>query len=196
MKVIGLTGGIASGKSLVSKMIQEYGFTVIDTDEIAKDILNNNQEVINKVKQFFPESYQGNNKINRKILGEIIFYDQNRRMLLNDIIHPLVKQIVLKTIKESNDEYLFIDVPLLYEANFSNICDEVIVVYVTYDTQLKRLMVRDNIDEEYAHQKICSQMNLEEKKMLADYVIDNNGSIENTKQQLIDILKQITKGRN
>ena len=62
--------------------------------------------------------------------------------------------------------------------------------------KLKRLMVRDNIDEEYAHQKICSQMNLEEKKMLADYVIDNNGSIENTKQQLIDILKQITKGRN
>lgn len=194
MKVIGLTGGIASGKSVVSSMIKELGYQVIDTDLIARDLLTNNNEVISEVRTFFPKCYDDETKqINRHRLAEIIFNDETKRKVLNSIIHPRVKNAVLSLIKTINEEYVFIDVPLLYEASFSTLCDEVIVVYITYEIQLERLMKRDRISKQYAHQKITSQMNLEEKKNLADYVIDNNGSIKQTNQQLIEIIKQIKK---
>jgi dephospho-CoA kinase len=169
--IVGLTGGIATGKSTVAGMFINYGIPVIDTDKISFDLLRN-----------------------RKKLGRAIFNDNIKRKKLNNIIHPKVKAITLSEIKKEEElgaEIVVIDVPLLFETNFVRLVNKSIVVYTTPKLQVERLIGRDSIKKEYALLKIESQIPIEDKVKLADYVIDNSCSILETKKAFNKIMEKL-----
>lgn len=193
-KIIGLTGSIATGKSQVTKILKEMSYKVIDSDLIARDVMDD-REVIEKIKKNFGENLYRDNKLDRQALGKIIFNSLEKKELLDSITHPLIYKKILEEININKDEnLLFIDIPLLienginsYEMNFY----EVWLVYSDKKTQIKRLMERDNIDESYAKAKISSQMSIEDKKDYADIIIDNRGNLKDLKNQVIARLKYL-----
>jgi dephospho-CoA kinase len=195
MKKIGITGGIASGKSTIKNMLVRMNFHVIDSDQIASSMLDIGTPQYLKIVSYFGDSVLNTNKtINRKKLGEIIFHDFSKKETLNRIIHPEVRRIIqieLDHFEKLGELLIFIDVPLLYEAQFEDMFHKVILVYVDEKTQLNRLMERDQIPMDYALAKISSQMSLKEKKKRADYTIDNSFSFIETKKQLMLILDRI-----
>lgn len=191
-KVVAITGGIATGKSTIVQLLREAGLQVWAADEEV-DLLYQKPAVIEEVARRFPEVCV-DGIINREGLGKIIFTDPQARKDLEAIIHPFVYEALDEWIKEQQKEkFVFVDIPLLYETNREKSFDEVIVVSVPLDINVKRLMARDGIDEQYAMKKIIVQMPLPEKAAKADYVIDNAGSIVDTAQQLNKILQKIRR---
>lgn len=193
--IVGLTGGIATGKSTVTKMFQSVDIPVIETDKIARELLKKGTEGYEEVISSFSKSILlTNNEINRKKLATIVFGNPQRRKTLNDIVHPRVESIVRTEIqkhKELGTKIIVLDVPLLFETGFIDLVDKTVVVYTTYKKQKERLMERERIDKEYAELKINSQIPLNRKVDLADYVIDNSTSILNTRKEFNEVLKQI-----
>ncbi|UOY94268.1 dephospho-CoA kinase [Ectobacillus sp. JY-23] len=192
--IIGLTGGIASGKSTVAKMFRAYDIPVIDADEIAKAVVVQGTSTYKKIVQAFGKQVlQEDGGIDRAKLGAIIFNDEKQRNTLNQIVHPAVRQEMLiqrdQYIKEGVSAVV-LDIPLLYESNLMYLVEKVLVVWVDEQTQLQRLMKRNNFLQEEAQARVHSQMSLEKKKEMADYIIDNTGSIENTEAQLRCILQE------
>lgn len=191
-KIIGLTGGIATGKTTVANFFKEAGIPVIETDQIAKTLFTPGSEVYQKVIAVFGEDIVfANEEINRKALGEKIFNDASLRDSLNKIVHPEVRAIVRSqadVLKKEGHALIVIDVPLLFEAKFDREVDVTVVVSIPKTVQIERLMNRDSIKKAYALKKINAQMPLKEKRAKADYVIDNRGSILDTKSQFNTIL--------
>lgn len=194
MNTFGITGGISSGKSTVSSILRDWGFTVIDADVQARKVVEPNEEAYQHIIEAFGEEILlPDGQINRGKLGEIIFNDPNKREVLNSIVHPAVRKNMLFEKEKAfskGETTVFMDIPLLYESKLTHYVSKVIVVYVDPETQLKRLMERNELTREEALSRIRSQLSLEEKKKWADAVIDNNGTIEETKQQLENILKE------
>ncbi|MFD0768297.1 dephospho-CoA kinase [Bacillus sp. CGMCC 1.60114] len=192
--VIGLTGGIASGKSTVSQMFQGFHVPVIDADIIAREVVEPGKEAYNEiVAAFGKEVVGGNRELDRSKLGSIVFHNEEKRLLLNGIVHPAVR----KEMNAQKDMYIrekaqavVLDIPLLFESKLTGLVDKILLVYVDSETQLTRLMERNNFTEEEAKARIASQMPLEDKITLADKVINNNGTMEETKAQLSHILKE------
>ena len=193
--IIGLTGGIATGKSTVTQMFQSINVPVIETDKIAREMLNIGTEGYEEVLSSFSKNILLTNKeINRKKLGLIVFGNPQRRERLNSILHPRVKSIVKTEIqkhKELGTKMIVLDVPLLFETDFIDLVDKTVVVYTTFKKQKERLMERERIDKDYAEMKISSQMLLNRKVDLADYVIDNSKSILNTRKEFNNIMNQL-----
>ncbi|MBT2636083.1 dephospho-CoA kinase [Bacillus sp. ISL-26] len=194
--VIGLTGGIASGKSTVARMLIERGITVIDADIIAKQAVEKGMPAYGQIIDSFGEDILlENGELDRRKLGSIVFTDEQKRLALNKIVHPAVRAEMMKQRDEAvsrHESFVVLDIPLLYESKLEYLVDKVIVVTVTAETQLKRLMERNSLTEEEALSRITSQMPLADKTKRADIVIDNSGSVEKTKQQLDDILKSLS----
>ncbi len=193
-KVIGLTGSIATGKSQVSNYLKNKDIKVIDADLIARDVANY-KIVKNKIKREFGEDLYKNDKLDRKKLAEIIFARKIHRQKLNSIMHPEIYKEIKKEI-ESEDGLVFIDIPLLFENEDLNKkygldFDEIWLVYVDRETQIKRLMNRDDISREYAEEKINSQISVEEKRKKSDVIIDNSGTLEDTFKQVEKNLKKL-----
>lgn len=193
--ILGLTGGIATGKSTVTDMFLAKGVPVIDTDVIAKELLSPGtvpyQEV---VEAFGRDILLSDGSIHRKKLGQIVFRNEHKRQLLNDIVHPHVRQVVeheLAIHRERNKPLVVIDVPLLFETDFDALCDKTVCVYTTREQQIARLVERDQIDATYANIKIDAQMPLTEKCAKADFVIDNSKSILETKKAFNQIIEQL-----
>ncbi|SFJ13340.1 dephospho-CoA kinase [Halobacillus dabanensis] len=190
--VIGLTGSIASGKSTVAKMFREMEIPVIDADQISKDVVEPGQAAYEEIVHHFGETIlQEDGRIDRKKLGQIIFADEEQRNQLNSIVHPRVRQEMINRreyYKQKQYAAVVLDIPLLYESNLTDYVEKTLVVYVDENTQLERLMERDQSGEEDAKDRIQSQMPLNKKAGLADAVINNNGSIEESYRQLKDIL--------
>jgi len=185
MKIIGLTGGIASGKSTVSRALQDLGAIVIDADEVAHTIIEPGKPAWEDIVEHFgSEVLNPDQTIDREKLGAIVFNDPERLQELNQITHPRVgeqfKQMIKNIKSQQADAVLFIEVPLLYETHMDRICDEVWVVWVDEETQIQRLMKRDGLSREDALKRIDAQMSLDEKAKRADVVIDNRFSIEET----------------
>ncbi len=193
--IVGLTGGIATGKSTVTQMFKSIDIPVVETDKIAKDMLMKGTEGYEEVIAFFSKSILlTDNEINRKKLAQIVFSNPQRRKRLNEIVHPRVKSIVkteIQKYKELGTKMIVIDVPLLFETDFIDLVDKTIVVYTTYKRQKERLMERERIDKEYAEIKISAQMPLNRKVDLADYVIDNSASILNTRKEFNKIVSEL-----
>lgn len=191
-RVIGITGGIASGKSNVCTVIRELGYPVIDCDEITRKNYEINGKIYNVVLERFGKDFlldDGN--IDKKKLGKLVFNNSSAKMLLNSITHPIIKEELLSEISKYNDGLVFVEIPLLYEAKFDSLCDKVICVFLSQKYQVERLMEREGIDEDFALKKIHSQMDLYMKKSLADYVINSKGSFDETKLQVIDVINNI-----
>jgi dephospho-CoA kinase len=196
VQVIGLTGGIATGKSTVSAILKNAGAVIIDADRIARRVVKKNLPAYRQILAHFGESVLlPDGEINRAALGNLIFNDSRKKQLLNSIVHPHVRKETdrrLRHIAKNNPNALVIlDIPLLLEAGMRKDLSEVIVVYAPEDIQIKRLMERDHISQEDALARIRSQMPIEKKKSLATMVIDNSGQIEDTRKQTLEILQRL-----
>lgn len=186
---IGLTGGIASGKSTVSRMLKERGALIVDADQISREIVMPGSPVLQQIAEAFgSDILQGDGTLDRKRLGAIIFADDDKRRTLNAIMHPPIRARMMQQMNEYETAYpqrlVVADIPLLYESNLQHMFEEVVVVYVPETVQIKRLMQRDGISEEHAKERIASQMPLSDKRERADVVIDNSRSLEDTEKQV------------
>ncbi|MBU9721156.1 MULTISPECIES: dephospho-CoA kinase [Bacillaceae] len=192
--IIGLTGGIATGKSTVSKMIMERGIPVVDADIIARQVVEPGTNGFKQIVQAFGEIVlTEEHTLDRKQLGKLIFNDTNKRKVLNNILHPEIRM----EMRRQSDEYLkaghktvVLDIPLLIESNLKYMADKILLVYVPQEIQIERLMKRDQSTKEEAMSRINSQMPIDEKKEVADDIIFNDGAIAETEEQLDNILKR------
>ena len=191
---IGITGSIACGKSTVSDYLIAKGYTVIDADKLGHIALTSN-DVKRKLSEKFGDEILENNEISREKLGKLVFGNDDNLKILNSIIHPKIKELILKLQEEHKDEDLvFLDIALLYEANFVDLVEKVAVVYVDEDVQLERLMTRNSLSKEEALKRIESQMSPQEKASLGDFVINNSYRKEDTFQQIDEILEKLKRG--
>jgi dephospho-CoA kinase len=187
--VVGITGSIATGKSVVSKYLADRKYQIIDADFLAKREIQK-PEVIEEIKKEFGIQVIKDGQVDRQVLGRLVFNDETARRKLNKIIHPGVIRNMKDEIKRRKG-LVFLDIPLLYEENLEELVDKIIVVYTRFETQLHRLMERDGIDEEYARRKIATQMDIETKKERADFVIDNENNLEQTYAQIEKIIRRL-----
>ncbi|MBR4496939.1 MAG: dephospho-CoA kinase [Acholeplasmatales bacterium] len=195
-RVIGITGGIASGKSNVSNICKELGYEVIDSDSIVKELSEKNKPLYNAyLKEFGPDFLDLEGNLDKKKLGKLIFNNLELKKKMDKISHPLVVEEIKNRISNINDGLIFVDIPLLYEAKLEYLCDKVICVFLKKKLQVERLMARDGIDEDYALAKIHSQMDLYMKKELADYVINSQGEFSETKKQVVNVINDILGGK-
>ncbi len=186
---IALTGGIATGKSTVCNLFKLHGFLTIDADKIAHKLLDQNSA---KIATMFGEQYVENGKVLRKELGKIIFSNEENKLKLEAFLHPLIKdeiEIESRIFEEQGKPY-FIDIPLFFEKMHYPI-PKSLVIYTPKDIQIQRLMSRDNIDEQEAKLKISNQMDIEKKKELADFVIDNSTNLKNLQKEVERIIKEV-----
>ncbi|MGM9951887.1 MAG: dephospho-CoA kinase [Intestinibaculum porci] len=189
VKVIGITGGIATGKSTVTKALKKAGYTVLDADEIAHQAYLPDHPCYKQIIEHFDVLEEG--AISRTKLGAIVFRDEKARKQLEDIIHPYVRSCLIEGIRKSQDALLFIDVPLLFETHFDDLCDAIIVVSASREIEIKRLMARNHFSLEEASRRIASQMPLEEKVKRATYVIDNSYDRMHLKKCIDRVMKEI-----
>lgn len=191
---IGLTGGIASGKSTVSRMIRDSGIALIDADVFAREVVEPGEDAYSQVVSHFGEGIlHGDGTLDRKKLGAIIFNDEKERSVLNGIVHPAVRKKMndqKAAYRDEGREAVVLDIPLLFESKLTETVDRILLVYVSEDVQVKRLMERDGSTKEEAMSRIRSQIPLSEKRPHADAVIDNNGTTEETEKQLFETFKQ------
>lgn len=190
--IIGLTGSIASGKSTVSSMFAELKIPVVDSDKIAREVVHSGQPAYKKIINTFGQDIlQADKMIDRKKLGSIVFADDTKREQLNQIVHPAVREEMLKqrdAFVTAGSDCVVLDIPLLFESKLTHFVDKILVVSVDEKVQLERLMKRDGSDKEDAYQRIQSQIPVSEKAAQADAVIDNNGTKQATFEQLEKIL--------
>lgn len=192
--VIGLTGGIASGKSTVATMFTNLKIPLIDADKIAREVVLPGTETYEKIVATFGRGILHEDKtLNRQKLGAIIFADDEKRKQLNALIHPAIRRQMISerdAYVQTDEPCIVLDIPLLFESKLTHYVEKIIVVYVDEQTQLKRLIKRDHLTETEARQRIDAQMPLKDKAEQADVVIDNNGTIEQTNDKLIGALKK------
>jgi len=194
MIVIGVTGGIASGKSLVSDWFKTSHIKVLDADRIYKRLMDTNRSLYQDVIKAFSLEESPSKKMDFKALGRIVFNNKEKMKELNAITHPYVIEEMVRLIEQYRQEklsLLVLDVPLLFEAHMETYCDAIICVYTDRETQISRLMKRGHLDRQTAIQRIDSQMSLEEKKEKSDYVIDNSWSKDATYEQFRQVLAKV-----
>ncbi|MBY6275977.1 dephospho-CoA kinase [Symbiobacterium thermophilum] len=188
MRIIGLTGSIASGKSTVSAMLRELGAAVIDADAIVHHLQRPGTPVFESiVREFGPGVVRPDGSLDRQALGRIVFADPGRRRALEAIVHPAVRAEIWRQVEQYRREgrpAVVLDVPLLYESGWDRQVDEVWVVWVDAETQKARLIARSGLSPEEAEARIAAQMSLDEKARRADRIIDNRGSLDRTRAQV------------
>lgn len=191
---IGITGSIACGKSMVSNYLREKGYTIIDADKLGHIALTSD-EVKEKLKKSFGYIILENNEISREKLGKLVFGNNENLKVLNSIVHPYIRKIILQLQEKHRDERLvFLDIALLFEAGFEDLVEKIIVVHVDEKIQLARLMSRNALSKEQAMFRIESQMSSNDKSKLGDYVINNSNTKEETYRQIDLILDELERG--
>jgi len=199
MKVIGLTGGIATGVSTVAQMFHELGAIIIEADKIARDVVEPGTQTYRKIVETFGrEVLSADGTIDRKRLGQIVFADDAARRRLNRITHSAIRRLIeeeVERLRGSNpDAIVLIDVPLLLDTTGPDTfdMDGVIVVTAAKDAQIERLMRRDTLPEEDAQRRVAAQRPVDEKAEEADWIVRNTGSLEETRRQVASLWRQIT----
>jgi len=191
--VLGVTGGIASGKSTVVNFFKTEGFPVVDGDIVARKVVEPGSEGLNALEEMFgSEILQKDGSLDRKKLGSLIFQNEQKRQVLNKTLDPFIRGEIEKQTAEAKNksDLVIVDIPLLFEGHYEAMMSAVAVVYVTPEIQLKRLMNRNDLSEKAALARINSQLSLEQKKKRADIVFDNCNSQERTEEQVLDWLKK------
>lgn len=198
MFIVGLTGGIATGKSTVSSLLKDLGCPVVDADHIAREVVEPHRPAWKAiVKNFGSDILLSNEEIDREKLGKIIFGDDAKRRILNKCTHPAIYRSILWTLLRnffSGEKFVILDLPLMFETGIAlYLMKEVVVVYCDKDTQLKRLMERNNFTQNDAEQRINAQISLDEKCRRASYIIDNSSNRENTQTQVKRLYEKLNK---
>lgn len=192
---LGLTGGIATGKSTADEFFKKRNIPIIDLDQIAHELMikgNVSYKVI--VAYFGKEILADNGEIDRKKLGAIVFNDKNQLKRLNELTHPLILNNMEEKITQYQNQavpLVVLDIPLLFEDNLTHYCDATLLITAPFQLELDRLMARNNLSEEDAQKRIASQMPLSDKEKLADYVIENTGTVNDLENNLSSLLEEI-----
>ena len=195
MKLVGLTGGIASGKSTVARILKDLGAAIVDADALSREVVSPGQDGWHEiVATFGPEVLQADQTLDRQKLRKLIFNNPEARKKLEAIIHPRVRALAEERIREYGDAgYAIVvyEVPLLFEGGLQEWLRPVILVASDVNIQRQRLQQRDGLDAEAAQKHIDAQMSLVEKRRLADYVIENNGTLADLEAQVRDVIAEI-----
>ena len=203
--ILGLSGGIGSGKSTVTRILAELGATTIDADAIVHEQQAAGQPMLEEIAEAFGrEVIAADGSLDREALGAIVFRDESARARLGAIVHPPVIAEMMRRAKaavEAKDPLVVLDIPLLFEGRQSGRgsgaimdFDETVVVWVTREVQIERTMARDGCTAEEAERRIAAQLPIDEKREMADHVIDNSGSLAETRRQVVDLVVQLTRG--
>lgn len=196
MRVVGLTGGIGTGKSTVAAMLRELGATVIDADEATRAVQARGTEGLHRLAQEFGPAILGpDGELDRSRLAEIAFKDPAARRRLNGIVHPLVRQWMAERQREAferGDAVVVLDIPLLFESRGANAFETVVLVYAPEELQVRRLVELRGMTEEQALARIAAQTPIDEKRRLATHVIENTGSMQQLRDQVRQVWAEIS----
>ena len=191
MKIIGLTGGIACGKSTISLTLAELGAVIVDGDVLSRELTGEGGAALPAIRSAFADGvFHPDGTLNRRALGAVVFADDQARDTLDDIMQPMLREMILQRIEDarsSDAAACILDMPLLYEKDLDSLCDRVWCAYVPRETQLERLMLRDGFTREEAEQRLRSQLPADKKAAKADVVIDTSGPIQYTKESVISL---------
>jgi dephospho-CoA kinase len=187
-KLIGVTGGIGSGQSTVCNILNSLGCKVIDVDKKAKQVIDKDKTLQKELRQTFGEEiFDKDGQLNRRLLANIAFNDQSKTLLLNNLVHPRMVSEVVEEMEQArfSQKYplIVIDAALIYEISIEQIFDAIIVVYTDLKQRIQRVMKRDGLQKAEIMARIHRQIPLEDKREWADFVIDNNGSLQDLKVQ-------------
>lgn len=191
MKKIAICGNIASGKTTVQKFLEDKGYKVLDTDEVSHELLTiKNKELFEAFKHL--DVFGDNGEFSRYKVGQLIFSNEEYRKKIAEIMHPQIAREIEKFFDENkSEELLFVGIPLLFEANMQGMFNKILFVYTDDDIRLKRLLARNNYTLAHAKARMNSQMTQEKKIKMSDYVINNNGDLEELYKNLFKLLEQI-----
>ncbi len=194
MKTLGITGGVGTGKSTVTKLLSEmYKIKVIDADKLSREA-SESKEVLDKIAKTFGKEYVKDGKMDRAAMGKLVFGNEKMREKLNSIIHPMVHKMYYELrdkYKNDGEEFLIYDCPLLIEANLIADVDDIILVYLDKATAVKRVMKRNNLSEKDALNMINAQMDIDEKTEYADYIIYNDGDLDDLREAVKELFEEI-----
>ena len=196
MKIYGLTGGIGSGKSTASKLLAEKGAVVLDADRIAREVVAPGSPALKEIEEAFgPETILPSGELNREKVGEIVFADPEKRRRLEGMTHPRIMQRFAEKIAEAGEsgaEVVILDVPLLYETgNLVGAVEKIIVVYAPREVQKARVKARDGLPDEQIEGRLDAQMDMEEKRARADFLLDNSGAPDALRRQVDELWSQL-----
>jgi dephospho-CoA kinase len=187
--VVGLTGGIASGKSTVARMLRELGTAVVDADVLAREVVEPGSPALDDiVTHFGKDVLRADGRLDRERLGAVVFADERARAALNAITHPRIAALAAERTAEhfaSGAAFVVYEAALLVENGLHQVLAALVVVWVPPDVQLARLIARDGLEEGAARARIASQLSLDDKRRVATHVIDNSGSLEDTRRQVV-----------
>lgn len=199
MRLIGLTGGIATGKSTVAAELKARGAAVIDADLLAREVVEPGRPALSDIVEMFgQEMLQSDGSLDRPRLAALVFADENARHDLERITHPRVRDLMMRRIGEAiaaDPELVVAEVPLLFETRSVDLYEGVMVAYAPPDVQIARVMARDGIDEHAARQRLAAQMPIDEKRDRATWVIDNSGPVDATRRQVRDWWELLAAGQ-
>ncbi len=189
---IALTGGIATGKSSVCSILKLYGYHIIDADKIAHDVLHDNKD---NIAQMFGDQFIIDDRVDRKKLGDLIFNNKSQRKKLENLLHPIIRQTIQQLAKEREKFQVpyILEIPLFFDKRGYNWIKRNILVYTPKEIQLQRLLNRAKISHEKAKNIIKSQMDIEEKRKLADFVIDNSKDLKHLQNEVERAINEYIK---
>jgi dephospho-CoA kinase len=197
-RIVGLTGGIGTGKSTVARLFAELGASVIDADQLAREAQAQGSPVLGAIRARFGGGvFTKTGELDRKALGAIVFQDETARRDLNAIVHPRVAELAqerMQGLAAAGAPLVLYDVPLLYESSLDRALPSVIVVSAPPEVQRARLIGRDGLSPSEIEARVAAQMPLSEKVARADFVIDNGGSLEATREQVASVYRRLTEG--
>lgn len=189
--IVGITGGIATGKSTVSKLFAQAGWPVLDIDQLASNTRDHDPAARQAIIKRFGQQVDGNSGLDTQLLGRLVFADRQALHDLNAILQPRIRAAILKQIRQYQTKRLVLDMPLLFEQQYQDVCDVVVVVATDYQTQLKRLEERNDLSHNEARQRVASQLPLIEKVQQADWTIDNGRGLRDTQLQVAWLLNYL-----
>ncbi|VDN84682.1 unnamed protein product [Brugia pahangi] len=200
MYLIGLTGGIATGKSTVSQIFVENHVPVIDADLIAREVVAPGENAYEKLRQHFGDEFfdSVSGELLRKKFGDLVFSDENVRHLVNSITHPEIRKTIALRILQyffRGEKFVVLDLPLLFEAGYARIVQSIVLVDCLENVQLKRLQQRDNIDEKAARKRINAQYPMYDKRHRATHIVNNSGAIEETRAQVLNLIREFNASK-
>tara|TARA_Y100001960_G_scaffold63626_1_gene66697 strand:+ start:152 stop:736 length:585 start_codon:yes stop_codon:yes gene_type:complete len=189
--IVGLTGGIGSGKTAVSDLFQDLGITIVDADLVSRVVVEKGREELNKIAEHFGEDIlTSNGELDRAKLREVIFKSEDDKLWLESLLHPAIASQIQKELDSCSSPYTILVSPLLLETDQKNFCSTVLVVDVPVETQIERTSKRDNVSEEQIKSIIASQIDRDSRLEQADEVILNDGSIESLERKVLELHKK------